>query len=203
MYAGVHNLKRKGNKETTQERIPKKIIPYDDDFDFSSFRNDIALVKVEPPFELKAFVRTVCLPEKGEPDLATPGNYGTVAGWGGTKHVPIGERAKTLDSSEVLKHASFQIQDDRLCKNKASLKIDSAITFCAGDGKGKNDTCQGDSGGAYVLDTKVENGKRHAWVAAGIVSWGDGCAVKGQYGYYTKVHPFIDWIKQKMKQYKD
>ena len=203
MYAGVHNLTRKGNKETTQERKPKKIIPYDDDFDFSSFRNDIALVKVEPPFELKAFVRTVCLPEKGEPDLATPGNYGTVAGWGGTKHVPIRERAKTLDSSEVLKHASFQIQDDRLCKNKATLKIDSAITFCAGDGEGKNGACHGDSGGAYVLDTKVENGKRHAWVAAGIVSWGDGCAVKGQYGYYTKVHPFIDWIKQKMKQYKD
>lgn len=196
MYAGVHNLTRKGNKETTQERKPKKIIPYDDDFDFSSFRNDIALVKVEPPFELKSFVRTVCLPEKGEPDLATPGDYGTVAGWGGTKHVPIGKSA--LDSSEVLKHASLQIQDDQLCP-----KIDSNTTFCAGDGEGKNDACHGDSGGAYVLDTKVENGKRHAWVAAGIVSWGDGCAVKGQYGYYTKVHPFIDWIKQKMKQYKD
>lgn len=199
VYAGAYELSEQGPKGTTQRTSTKKIIPHDEDFDFSSFRNDIALVKVKQPIELTAFVRTVCLPEKDEQDLATPDEYGIVAGWGGTKHVEVGERAQNGDFSKVLKQASFRIQSDQLCVNKARRNINSSTTFCAGDGKGKSDACHGDSGGAFV----IKSGKRRAWVAAGIVSWGDGCAQKGHYGYYTKVHPFIDWIKQKMKEYKD
>ena len=66
------------------------------------------------------------------------------------------------------------------------------MTFCAGDGNGKRDPCKGDSGGAFVRH--VRRGAHRQWIAVGLVSWGSGCAQPGQYGYYTRVYPFIGWI---------
>ena len=196
VYAGVHKLARKD--QSGQNVMPEKIIVHNE-YDIPSYRNDIALVKLQTLFELKPFVRTVCLPEKDEQDLAIPGVYGTAAGWGGTKHVEVEKTAKPGDLSKVLKHSSFKVQRDQLCLKKSGIiNIDSAVTFCAGDGLGKNDTCQGDSGGAFVRKAQRGDDKRLAWVAAGIVSWGFGCAQEGHYGYYTRVYPFIDWIKQNM-----
>ncbi|KAK3730729.1 hypothetical protein QZH41_005007 [Actinostola sp. cb2023] len=41
------------------------------------------------------------------------------------------------------------------------------------------------------------NGRRR-WVTVGLVSWGEGCALKGKYGYYTRLQPFVYWIRHKM-----
>ena len=180
-----------------QEIRPEKIIIHGK-YSIPLYLNDIALVKLKQPVKFTPFVRPVCLPEKDEQDLIIPGERGIAAGWGGTKHVEAGKKAKIGDLSDVLKHSSFQIQTDQLCSNKASLPINSTVTFCAGDGMGKSDTCSGDSGGAFVREAQRGDGKRRAWVAAGVVSWGDGCALKGHYGYYTRVYPFIEWIKQSM-----
>ena len=74
------------------------------------------------------------------------------------------------------------------------------MTFRAGDGKGGSDTCQGDSGGAFVRE--IRRRRKLQWVVAGTVSWGEGCAQKDKYGYYTRVYPFIDWIKKTMEERK-
>ena len=71
------------------------------------------------------------------------------------------------------------------------------MTFCAGDGKGGNDTCRGHGGGAFVRE--VKRGDDFRWVATGLVSWGEGCAQKDHYEYYTRVFSFIDWIKKTME----
>ena len=110
------------------------------------------------------------------------------------------EKLKNKDLSKVLKHASFKIQSDKLCQRSTAYPVNSTVTFCAGDGQGKSDTCQGDSGGAFVREAERGQDKRWAWVAVGLVSWGEGCAQKDRYGYYTRVYPFIDWIEKKMKQ---
>ena len=141
--------------------------------------------------ELGEFVRTVCLPEKSEGDLAIPNKRGTVAGWGVTRPLKLGER---VSLSKVLRHATFTIKRDQLCKNKSGIKFNSTTAFCAGDGKGNSDSCHGDSGGAFVRE--IRNSK---WVVVGVVSWGNGCAQKDQYGYYTRIHPFLDWIKETME----
>ena len=178
--------------------MQKKIIVHEN-FKPDTFLNDIALVQLDQPFELKRYVRTVCLPEKDEGDLAIPGKQGIATGWGVTGALKLGEDTKRKDLSKVLKHASFEIQSDQLCSRRSqTLPIDPTVTFCAGDGKGKNDACKGDSGGAFVREAHRDDGKRWAWVATGIVSWGDGCAQNGQYGYYTRVYPFIDWIRETM-----
>ena len=67
-----------------------------------------------------------------------------------------------------------------------------SIRRCVGDGKGGNDTCHG--GGAFVREGKRCD--KYRWIVTGLVSWGEGCAQENQYGYYTRVYPFIDWIKK-------
>ena len=157
------------------------------------FDGDIALVKLSEKLELTEFVRTVCLPEKAERDPTIPKTKGTVAGWGVTRPLGRHESPSLNDISKILRHATFTIQSDRLCLNRSGIQYNSTTAFCAGDGKGRKDACAGDSGEAFVRE--VSGAK---WVAIGVVSWGNGCAQKDQYGYYTRVYPFLDWIRKTM-----
>lgn len=158
---------------------------------------DIALLKLSQAVKLNTFVRTVCLPAKEEGDQVTALANGIVAGWGVTRPLRFGELPAPHDVSKVLRHASFTIQDNQFCVNRTMVSYSSALTFCAGDGKGEIDICQGDSGGAFLRE--LRRGRNLQWVAVGIVSWGEGCAQKNKYGYFTKVYPFIDWITKSMK----
>ena len=168
-----------------------------EEFNESSFVDgDIALVKLNKEVNLNRYVRTVCVPEKDEGDLATPRKTGFVAGWGVTRALIYGEDLYPSDLSDVLRHANFTIQSDRLCLNKSRNAYNSTMTFCAGDGKGIADSCLGDSGGAFVR--RIRRSRHPQWVVVGIVSWGYGCAQKDEYGYYTRVYPFVRWINRTM-----
>ena len=57
---------------------------------------------------------------------------------------------------------------------------------------GQIDSCKGDSGGPLVRARVI--GGEDIYYQIGIVSWGHGCAQKGQYGYYTHVPLLVDWI---------
>lgn len=190
--AGDHNYLKKDNSE---QLLPVEKIYLHQGFIHSMFVNDIALVKLKEHVELGKFVRTVCLPEKDKGDMATPAKYGYVSGWGATRALKPGEDPREADRySKVLKYSSFMIQTDHVCSNSTKYYFNSTVSFCAGDGKGGNDTCKGDSGGAFVLERKRETDYR--WIISGLVSWGEGCAQKDHYGYYTRVYPYIDWIKK-------
>ena len=187
-------------KSGSEQRMQIKKILIHENYNHGFLLNDIALLQLTQPLELRPFVRTVCLPEKEEGDLAIRDDHGIATGWGVTRALKLGEKPTEKDLSNVLKHASFKIQSDELCQSSTQYPVNSTVTFCAGDGLGKSDTCRGDSGGAFVLEAQRGKVKRWAWVAAGLVSWGEGCAQEKRYGYYTRVYPFIDWIKKKMKE---
>ena len=187
-------------EKSEQEITPDNIYVHQEYKD-KDFVNDIALVKLKQKMEFGKFVRTVCLPTKDEKDLSIPKKYGIATGWGATKALKPREEPEDGDRySKVLQYSAYMIQPDQLCLNRSVLSFNSTVSFCAGDGKGGNDTCKGDSGGAFVREGKREDGYR--WVAVGLVSWGNGCAQKDEYGYYTKVYPFIDWIKKTMEENK-
>ena len=188
------------NETLQQEIVPERIFvhPRFKPKGLPFFDGDIALVKLSQEVELSKFVRTVCLPEKDEGDLAIPKTRGTVAGWGVTRPLRRGEFTQLSEISKVLRHASFPIQSEQLCVNKSGIQLNTTTAFCAGDGRGGEDACSGDSGGAFVRE-----GTDSKWVVIGVASWGNGCAQKDQYGYYTRVHPFLDWIRETMNEKKE
>ena len=96
--------------------------------------------------------------------------YGIATGWGVTQALkPLQVPKEHKRYSDRLKYSSFAIQSDQLCANKsAEYFFNSTVTFCAGDGKGRNDTCKGDSGGAFVREAK--RGDDFRWVATGLGS---------------------------------
>lgn len=193
---GDHHLQR---VEKSQMEVEVEKIFLHRDYIDTKLTNNIALVKLHQKVELGRFVQTLCIPEKDDGDSAIPRKFGIATGWGVTQALKLGENPKEEKRySARLQYSAFTIQSDQLCANKSvPYFFNSTVTFCAGDGKGGNDTCHGDSGGAFVREVKRRDNFR--WVASGLVSWGVGCAQKDQYGYYTRVYPFIDWIKETMR----
>lgn len=193
--AGEYRLNQQ--EKSQQDIVPEKIVPHDK-YVKKTYLNDIALIKLKNRVELGKFVRTVCLPSKEKKDLALAEKYGYVSGWGATKEVRPGIAPKPKDYPNELKYASFPIQNNTVCRNSTKHTFEPDAMFCAGDGKGGSDTCKGDSGGAFVREGKI--GDRYRWIAAGIVSWGEGCAQKDKYGFYTRVYSYIDWIEKTMAE---
>merc|ERR1719361_2516958 len=65
--------------------------------------------------------------------------------------------------------------------------------ICAGyPGVGGKDACQGDSGGPFVCN---DNGNA---VIAGVVSWGNGCALADYPGVYARTTSALSWIQSNM-----
>ncbi|KAM4600919.1 complement component 1, r subcomponent [Polymixia lowei] len=162
--------------------------PNDIDFD-----NDIALIKLQHPLTFYSSTMPICLPAEGATYIN--GLLGLVSGFG----VSIVNGAEML--SNQLKYIRIPLVDQETCSNslleakkesRHAIPVLSDNMFCAGIPEAGNDSCHGDSGGAFALRA---NGQ--FW-AAGIVSWGVDCGQPGRYGVYTRVASYIDWIKKIM-----
>ena len=86
-----------------------------------------------------------------------------VTGWGA-----LGSGAYPKELQEV----RVPIVSLSLCKDSYGGAI-TARMVCAGMPAGGKDSCQGDSGGPLI----VRDRRRRWQVLAGIVSWGEGCAL--------------------------
>ncbi|XP_031574709.1 complement C2-like isoform X2 [Actinia tenebrosa] len=194
--AGDYDLEEEDPSE--QELRAEQIFIYPGYKPSPFYENDIALVKLRRDVKLGPFVRTVCLPKNNE-ELLEPGNVGFVAGWGVTEKLLPGQPPSAANSrSKVLLQSAFEIQNVKLCREKTKFHLNLNVTFCAGDGKGGNGTCKGDSGGSFVRHVQ-RNGELR-WVSAGLVSWGEGCGLKDKYEYYTRVAPFVEWIEKTIRE---
>ena len=154
-------------------------------YDPTTYDNDIALLHLNRPVRINSHVMPVCLPEAGI--LLAHGTPGFISGWG-----------KTNESSEkypnVLQQAKIRIVSNSICNAKISHNGDVTDSMtCAGLEEGGRDACDADSGGPLVVK---KDGKKGAFVLAGITSWGSGCGRKYKYGVYTRVPKFVEWIKR-------
>lgn len=186
--AGDHNILQVDSSE--QSRLASEIHIHPNYRHAPYYENDIALIQLNQSVTFTPYVRTICLPKKSERPLTTPGRLISVPGWGRSQHSQF---------SPILKYSVFKIQSDNKCDQATTYFFNSSVTFCSGDGRGLTDTCKGDSGGTFVR--KVLRNGVYRWVAVGLVSWGEGCALRGKYGYNTRVEAFIDWIHQKIREY--
>lgn len=144
-----------------------------------SIDGDIALLRLaEPVFDIPV------LPLVHQYELIQPGVNGTVIGWG-----------KTTDgghASDVLLEVELPIVSQEEANATEAYDTDlSADMLPAGFIEGGKDSCEGDSGGPFVVP--MENGE---WGLAGIVSFGSplGCAAPNAHGIYASVPYFYDEI---------
>jgi len=149
--------------------------------------NDLALLELETPTSAP---RQKLAALSGETAFLTPGSMMTVIGWGITKPRQPDEQQDPKLLSKILLRANIPVPHRNVCEAFLGFGgASSASVFCAGDGRGGADACNGDSGGPIFAQ-----GAAGEAIQVGVVSWGDGCAVNGTYGAYATVPHFQQWV---------
>ncbi|XP_038614700.1 transmembrane protease serine 11C-like [Tachyglossus aculeatus] len=152
-------------------------------YHYPAHDHDIALVHLSTPVLFSNIIRRICLPESGH--YFPPNSDVMVTGWGSSR--TDGARPNILQKGAV------KIIDTETCNREEVYSgVITPGMLCAGYLEGNVDACQGDSGGPLV-----GSDARGMWYLAGIVSWGDECALPNKPGVYTRVTYYRDWIKSK------
>lgn len=156
-----------------------------DDFQPETYKNDIALIRLDRPVRLSDTTQILCLP-RFTSSVYPPVNRTTIAiGWGHTID-PLKDPNSLLPSH--LQQTSLPI-----LSNCFQQELDAPDQqFCAGYEDGSSDTCQADSGSPLMLFEEEH------WELAGIVSYGIGCGEKLLPGVYIRVSAFLDWINDRI-----
>ncbi|XP_058536338.1 brain-specific serine protease 4 [Ochotona princeps] len=149
-------------------------------------RADIALVRLERPVLFSERVLPICLPDTSVHLPADTDCW--IAGWGSIQEgVP-------LPHPQTLQKLRVPIIDSEVCSRLywrgAGQGTITEDMLCAGYLEGERDACLGDSGGPLMC--QVEN----AWVLAGIISWGEGCAERDRPGVYTSLLAHRSWVER-------
>lgn len=160
-------------------RIPvSQILIHEQYMDANAFDADIALMELrdsvmDPPLQ-PIYQRAVL-----------EGSSATIVGWGATSPSTGNIVSKELKDAQV----PVVAQSD--CIKAMGDQITNNM-FCAGVSEGGVDTCPGDSGGPVLV--KQDGG----YLQVGITSWGPAaCGSAGQYGVYTRLSRYTDWIMGK------
>ncbi|XP_042328178.1 serine protease 27-like [Sceloporus undulatus] len=151
---------------------------------------DIALAQLERPIRFTESILPACLPDATV--WFRGGTFCWVTGWGAPVY------GASLGGPKTLQQIKLPLIDTLHCD--ALYHIGTSISpstreiqddmICAGYATGKKDACLGDSGGPLVCQ---DSG---AWYVAGVVSWGDMCALPNRPGVYTLVNYYENWIKK-------
>jgi hypothetical protein len=154
--------------------------------------NDIALLELETGTTAP---RQKLLANAGRPGTLAAGTIATVVGWGLTRPRRPDDRTDLSTLSKVLLRADVPVADRGACDAFLAFpgNVSTEPVFCAGDAKGGADACNGDSGGPIYIQ-----GPAGQPLQAGVVSWGDGCALPDTYGAYTAVGHFEAWIRRRV-----
>ena len=169
---GRHDL-----NQNDGERIRAKAITVHPQYNDRTTTNDVALIELAQASTFAA----VSLPADGT--LEVTGTPATVTGWGDTQARPR--------FPSTLQQVIVPLVSDAKCAQAYGSDFKAAVMLCAGDfDRGGIDSCQGDSGGPLFVTTG------DTWTQLGIVSWGNGCALRRNPGVYSRVSALQPWITQ-------
>nr|XP_016851673.1 PREDICTED: serine protease 27 [Anolis carolinensis] len=149
---------------------------------------DIALVQLSRKVQYSYLILPICLPDASL--KFPPGKVCWVTGWGNLRH------SVNLPSPQTLQKVKVPIIDSKKCAELYRKNMGDGLNpriiqddmICAGYPEGRRDACKGDSGGPMVCLIG------QSWVLAGIVSWGEGCAIKNRPGVYSRLTYYENWI---------
>jgi secreted trypsin-like serine protease len=172
-----------------QVRFPAAITS-DSAWDSASEADDAAVIQLDAPI---VGVALPVLPRGGDRGYEAPGAQAVAMGWGSTR-----AQAPTDFSPGVypddLRQVQLGVVGDGACQGVFDGVHNPAlfpkVMLCAG-GDGRHDACTGDSGGPLI--TPLAGG---GWELIGVTSWGNGCAVPGMPGVFTRlsapeIHDFV------------
>ncbi|XP_044625141.1 vitamin K-dependent protein C isoform X1 [Equus asinus] len=176
---GEYDLRRRENGEVDLDIQEVIMHP---NYSKSSSDNDIALLRLARPATLSQTIVPICLPDSGlsERELTQAGQETVVTGWGYRSET---KRNRTF----VLNFIKVPVVPHSECV-RTMHNLVSENMLCAGILGDTRDACEGDSGGPMVAPF------RGTWFLVGLVSWGEGCGRLHNYGVYTKVSRYLDWI---------
>lgn len=150
-------------------------------FNPDTLDNDIALLRLATPSD-QPTVPIFTGASREHIGTTLEGETSTLIGWG-------------QDSTErtyphILQEVDLPIVEPGLCNDQFNTTL-AGSQLCAGfaEGGGK-DVCNGDSGGAMMVQIDNE------WTHVGLVSAGRPCSDNGAYGIYTRTSAFDDFIRQ-------
>lgn len=145
-------------------------------FDMARVDKDWAVLTLAEPLD------AAVLPMVGQDEKVYAADTpATVLGYGDT--------TGNGDYSPVLRTVTVPVTSDAACRSAYPGGVYgtyvAADMVCAGLTQGGKDACSADSGGPLLIDGRL----------AGIVSWGDGCALPKKPGVYTRVAAFAADIR--------
>ncbi|KAF7660259.1 hypothetical protein LDENG_00285210 [Lucifuga dentata] len=177
VVAGEHNTEV---DEGTEQLIQVTQIISHQDYVPLTADNDIALLRLSSPIVYTPYAVPVCLPTRplAELELWSVSMH-MVSGWG--------RRSENGPTSTLLRRLQVPRIRTQQCVEESGVSLTENM-FCAGYIEGLQDSCKGDSGGPLVTRYKK------TVFLLGIVSWGKGCARPGNYGIYTRVSNYLEWI---------
>jgi trypsin len=152
--------------------------------------DDVAVVQLDAPVDGIAFPT---LPNSADRSHETPGTPALAMGWGSTKSQSPTDFGPGVYPDD-LRQVELPVVSDNPCQGVFDGVHNPAVypkvMLCAG-GDGQHDACTGDSGGP-LLSPLADGG----WELIGVTSWGNGCAVSGMPGVFTRlsapeVHDFV------------
>lgn len=183
---GVHSL---SEAEETKQTFDILELHNHPDFSESNFDNDIALIKLDRPFNATEAVKAVEFLRAGGTNPDTDAEVET-AGWGSLDN--LGSRP------DKLKEVVMDVVSSNRCKRsdyfgrKFTANMICAHRLCpdpCDHPYKKEDSCDGDSGGPLLY-----NG-----IAVGITSnGGKKCGQVKKPGIYTIISHYTEWIDSKM-----
>lgn len=180
VVAGVYDLKQDKGQQIKVKRIimhPK----------YNSFNKnfDVALVQLKSKVKNAVTIPLIA----GTPGLS--GVMATVVGWGNMSATEYDFYPFKLQEVQVPVVSNRECRDVFEQKGQSPTSITHNM-LCAGKLSGGEDSCQGDSGGPLMVQ------QAGRWVLAGVVSWGDGCALPLNYGVYSRVSKLAGFIDEKI-----
>ncbi|KAG8235395.1 hypothetical protein J437_LFUL009254 [Ladona fulva] len=143
-----------------------------------SWINDIAVLKVDPPFVFDNNTAAVALPQQGQ--VTPEGSIGTLVGWGWTED----------ELPDDLRMVNVQVINYEEC-NRQFEELNPTVypeMICSST-EGKKGSGSGDSGGPLYVNRQV----------VGISSWVTVSAMESFPDVLIRVSAYVDWINSKVR----
>lgn len=163
-----------------QIRTVAQVITYTG-FSAPEYGKDIALLRLNAPLDLSGpNAKAIALATEADAAYFAAGSVATASGWG------------TLRTDGASPNQLQRVDVDVSTASAIRSAYGSLSADQLGAARSGKDSCQGDSGGPLIVK------KNGTPILAGVVSWGDGCAVAGSPGMYARVATFASWIASKV-----